>query len=197
MDHRELTAFFSRLDRSYFIDNENKEFAYLDEALPIGYGQTISQPSLVLEMTYRLALDETCRVLEIGTGSGYQTALLAEFSKEVCTIERIPELAEAAREKLDGLGYSNIHYKIGDGSEGWPEMAPFDRIIATAAAGRIPLELLDQLKNGGRMIIPVGPQGIQDLLLVTKDDMGLAHSTVIEKVMFVEFKGKYSWRSNR
>ncbi len=193
MDRRALTAFFNRLDRTFFIDNENKAYADLDQALPIGYGQTISQPSLVLEMTYRLAPDKSCKVLEIGTGSGYQTALLAEFSGEVCTVERIPELAEAARKKLEALGYANISYKVGDGSEGWAGKAPFDRIIATAAAGRIPDELTEQLKPGGRMIIPVGPQGLQDLMLITKDEHGAIQESVIEKVIFVEFKGKYGW----
>ena len=197
MDHKQLTVFFNKLDRAYFIDNENKAYAYLDQALPIGYGQTISQPSLVLEMTYRLDPDKSCKVLEVGTGSGYQTAILAEFAGEVCTIELIPELAAAAREKLEALGYKNICYKIGDGSRGWAEKAPFDRIIATAAAGRIPTELFEQLKPGGKMIIPVGPMGVQDLMMVTKDDNGIMHTMTIEQVMFVEFKGEYGWAAYR
>jgi len=115
MDDKAIAAFFHRLDRSFFIDNENKNWAYLDEALPIGYGQTISQPSLVLEMTCQLAPEKTDRVLEIGTGSGYQTALLAEFAGEVYTVERIGELARRAQERLAVLGYTNIFFKtVGD-----------------------------------------------------------------------------------
>jgi protein-L-isoaspartate(D-aspartate) O-methyltransferase len=194
MDCKALSKFFYKLDRAFFIDNENKEWANQDQALSIGYEQTISQPSLVLEMTSQLAPEKSSKVLEIGTGSGYQTALLAEFSGMVYTIERIPELAEKAKVKLEALGYSNIVYQTGDGSEGWQENGPFDRIIVTAAVGKIPLELIDQLKAEGRMIIPFGPQGLQDLLLITKDVNGQVHTVFLEKVIFVEFKGKYGWK---
>jgi protein-L-isoaspartate(D-aspartate) O-methyltransferase len=193
MDFAELSEFFRKLDRADFIDNECKELATLDCALPLGYGQTISQPSLVLEMTRQLDPEKDSSVLEIGTGSGYQTALLAEFSKTVYTIERIPELAQGAKARLDALGYTNIVYRIGDGSLGWPEHAPFDRIITTAAAGKIPAALIGQLAPEGRMIAPVGPQGVQDLLLITKDADGKVCSRSIEKVTFVEMKGKYGW----
>jgi protein-L-isoaspartate(D-aspartate) O-methyltransferase len=193
MDFNALLEFYNKLDRALFIDNEYKELACLDNALPIGHGQTISQPSLVLEMTYQLAPEKDSKVLEIGTGSGYQTALLAQFSGTAYTIERIPELAEKAKEKLDALGYSNIVYKIEDGSAGWLEYAPFDRIITTAAAGKMPQELIDQLKAGGRMIAPVGPQGTQDLLLITKDINGVVQNKSLGKVAFVEMKGKYGW----
>lgn len=195
MDIQSLLGFFVKLDRSIFIDNENKEMAFLDEALQIGHGQTISQPSLVLEMTYQLGIDKSLSVLEIGTGSGYQTALLAEFSGKVYTIEKIPELAHRARERLEALGYKNILYKIGDGSEGWQEYAPFDRIIATAAVGKMPVKLIAQLKEGGRIIIPSGPQGLQDLLLVQKDEHGNIVSKSLGKVRFVEFKGEYGWNN--
>jgi protein-L-isoaspartate(D-aspartate) O-methyltransferase len=193
MEFTELSDFFSGLDRAYFMDNENKELAYLDSALPIGWGQTISQPSLVLEMTRQLDPDKNGSVLEIGTCSGYQTALLAEFSGIVYTIERIPELARRAKERLDALGYANIVYRTGDGSLGWPEHAPFGRIITTAAAGEMPAALIGQLAPEGRMIAPVGPPGAQDLLLITKDTCGKAHVRSIEKVAFVEMKGKYGW----
>jgi len=193
MDDKAIAAFFHRLDRSFFIDNENKNWAYLDEALPIGYGQTISQPSLVLEMTCQLAPEKTDRVLEIGTGSGYQTALLAEFAGEVYTVERIGELARRAQERLAVLGYTNIFFKTGDGSAGWSESGPYDKIMATAAAERVPDELVDQLKPGGRLIIPVGSRGLQDLLLITRDINGAVRKKSIEKVVFVELKGKYGW----
>jgi protein-L-isoaspartate(D-aspartate) O-methyltransferase len=193
MDYLELKVFFLQLDRAFFIDNKNKEYAYLDTPLPIGYEQTISQPSLVLEMTYLLAPDKECKVLEIGTGSGYQTALLAEFSGQVYTVERIKELAEKAREKLTQLGYSNIAYKIGDGSQGWTENAPYDRIIVTAAAQETPPELIKQLKPGGKMVIPVGPRGMQELLLITKDQDGEINRQTVGEVRFVEMKGKYGW----
>ncbi|MDO8686339.1 MAG: protein-L-isoaspartate(D-aspartate) O-methyltransferase, partial [Clostridiales bacterium] len=142
----ELYKFYSNLDRSLFIDDEHsKPYAHYDSALPIEYGQTISQPSLVYSMTNYLDLKKTHHVLEIGTGSGYQTAFLSEFAAEVYTVERISKLAERAKERLQKLGYRNIHYKTGDGSEGWVGYSPYDRIIVTAAAGRIPLPLLKQL----------------------------------------------------
>lgn len=193
--NNELKKFFDKLDRAYFIDNEFKGCAYLDRALPIGYEQTISQPSLVLKMTEKLSLDKNCKVLEVGTGSGYQTAFLAEFAKEVYTIERIEELGSKAKEKLEGLGYKNIFYKIGDGSAGWPQYAPYDRIIVTAAAGKIPDELIDQLNVGGIMIIPVGPEGSQELKLINRDLNGNISTTTIGYVVFVEMKGKYGWKN--
>jgi len=188
-----LYEFFKKLDRSIFIDGEYKEYAHYDSALPIGHGQTISQPTLVYSMTAQLELDKDCRVLEIGTGSGYQTAFLAEFAKEVYTVERIEELSLRAQERLKALGYGNIRYKIGDGSEGWKEYAPFDRIIVTAAAGKIPDPLVEQLAPGGRMIIPVGNKGLQQLLLICKDDKGNVNTKHLENVIFVELKGKYGW----
>lgn len=193
MTNEKLYKFFKNLDRSFFIDNEFKSFAHVDRALPIGHEQTISQPSLVLKMTKVLSLNKNCRVLEIGTGSGYQTAFLAEFSKEVYTIERIKELSEGAKDKLDRLGYKNITYKIGDGSLGWSEHAPYNRIIVTAAAERVPDELLEQLGFDGIMIIPVGPQGSQELKRITRSKDGKLHSETITYVVFVEMKGKYGW----
>ena len=193
MDRQKLVEYYQKLDRAFFIDNENKAWASLDEALPIGYGQTISQPSLVLAMTAALDPEPASRVLEIGTGSGYQTALLARFSGEVYTVERIAALSLSARERLAQLGFSNIVFQVGDGSLGWSEFAPYDRIMVTAAAGHVPDELVDQLGPGGRMIIPVGPPGCQDLLLITKDQAGTIQKKAIEKVVFVELKGRYGW----
>jgi len=193
MGNQEVLEFAQHLDRSFFIDNENKAWANINEALPIGYGQTISQPSLVAQMSQLLCLDSDKSVLEIGTGSGYQTAILAHFSKHVYTVERIPELGNRARQRLDSLGYTNISYLIGDGSAGWREHAPYDKIIVTAAAGRIPEELIEQLGNRGIMIIPVGPPSLQELIMVTKDQEGKIFTQSIEYVRFVELKGKYGW----
>ena len=193
MDERALEAFYLQLDRSFFLDGDYKDFAKNDHPLPIGYGQTISQPSLVLEMTRLLAPDEDSKVLEIGTGSGYQTTLLAEFAKEVYTIERIEELSNRAQARLGALGYHNIHFKIGDGSEGWKEKAPFDRIMVTAAAGKRPVELIRQLNTRGRMVVPVGPPSMQVLLLITKDDQGNVSEERRGQVKFVEMVGNYGW----
>lgn len=187
---KEITAYFEEMDRSFFMD-ANKEFAGLDEALPIGYEQTISQPSLVLEMTIALDLQPNSKVLEIGTGSGFQTALLAEFSKTVYTVERIEPLHLRAKERLAEAGFSNIHYKLADGSLGWPEHAPYDRIMVTAAASEVPNELIEQLQNGGKMVIPVGSPQVQELRLIAKDENGKLSSKVLNKVIFVRLKGKY------
>lgn len=196
MEYQELMDFVKQLDRGFFLDAELRDLADLDEPLPIGFGQTISQPSLVWEMTFLLSPDKESRVLEIGTGSGYQTALLAQFSKEVYTIERIAELGQKARKRLEALGYTNITYRIGDGSEGWRAYAPFDRIIVTAAAEEVPKELLEQLNNGGTMIIPVGPSSVQELQFITKDLEGKIQNRTIEKVRFVELLGRYGWSSH-
>ncbi|MDD3840526.1 MAG: protein-L-isoaspartate(D-aspartate) O-methyltransferase [Clostridia bacterium] len=195
MLYKDLVDFANKLKRSFFIDNEFKKYADLDRALPIGHGQTISQPSLVLKMTFLLDLvqGKSSKVLEIGTGSGYQTALLAEFSGSVFTVERVKELSEEAQARLKQLGYSNIFYKVGDGSEGWIENAPYDRIMVTAAASKVPVELIDQLGAGGKMVIPVGPKHIQELQLITKDQDGKVHVQSNDMVSFVELKGKYGW----
>lgn len=193
MDDKALKEFFEQLDRSFFLEGTIKLAAYVNAPLSIGFGQTISQPSLVLFMTRILDPEKDSRVLEIGTGSGYQTALLAEFSKEVYTIEIIPQLSKKAKKRLDELNYTNIRYKIGDGSEGWSEHAPYDRIMVTAAAEVIPEELVEQLDENGRMIIPIGPREFQELQLITKDQSGNVKIEVIELVRFVEMVGKYGW----
>jgi len=197
MNDQEIIDFAGKLDRSFFIDNENKVLAGINEPLPIGYGQTISQPSLVVEMSQLLTPGKDRTVLEIGTGSGYQTAILAHFSKHVYTVERIPELGQSARTKLEALGYNNISYRIGDGSDGWSEHAPYDRIIVTAAAERMPQELLDQLKQNGIMVIPIGPRGLQQLMFVKKSPDGEIRTQSVEYVRFVEMKGKYGWSENK
>ncbi len=195
MEDNDLVRFYEKLDRSFFIDNACKGSASVDAPFPIGFGQTISQPSLVLEMTRLLDLNKGCRVLEIGTGSGYQTAFLAAFAKEVFTVERISIFLEKAKKRLGALGYDNIHFKMGDGSLGWSGNAPYDRIITTAAAKRLPDALIEQLKKGGKMIAPVGPQGCQDLLMISKDSIGAVSISSMGKVAFVELKGKYGWNS--
>lgn len=190
---QELVDFYRSLDRSLFLSNAMKPLARIDGPLPIGYEQTISQPSLVLQMTDLLELNPRCRVLEIGTGSGYQTAFLAHFSREVYTVERIPELAEIARTRLLELEYRNIFYRIGDGSAGWPEQAPFDRIMVTAAAGQTPKDLIKQLSRNGIMIVPIGPPGLQRLTRITRDKNGKIRHDDLLGVAFVELKGKYGW----
>lgn len=187
-----LHAFFATLDRSRFIDNQYKALSKLDRPLPIGCGQTISQPSLVVYMTEALKLDEAHRVLEIGTGSGYQSAFLAAFSHELYTVEVIPALSERAQEKLSALGYTNIHYRIGDGSEGWPEHAPYDRIMVTAAPKELPIALIQQLAVGGIMVLPVGHAGWQELKRITKTGDGTYAEEKLLDVAFVEMVGKYS-----
>jgi len=171
--------------RHAFVRRSEQSLAYADYPLPIGYDQTISQPYIVGFMTQALQLNHNSKVLEIGTGSGYQAAVCAEIAKEVYTIEIVKELAEISKKRLKELGYPNVFVKAGDGFFGWPEHAPFDAIIGTAAAGRIPEPLIEQLKTGGRMILPVGgPRDFQYLVLITKDEKG---SLVEKKVMPVRF----------
>jgi protein-L-isoaspartate(D-aspartate) O-methyltransferase len=191
MNERELYEFFNRLDRSFFLEGDAKSFADYDGPLSIGYGQTISQPSLVAYMTKMLDVRSNSNVLEIGTGSGYQTAFLAHFGKMVYTVERIGDLSEKAQKRLSLLGYNNIEYLIGDGSKGWIENAPFDRIMVTAAARHVPEALTDQLALGGIMIIPAGEGAVQSLLRVEKSSAGELIETELLKVRFVDLIGDY------
>lgn len=190
MDKEALKKYFHSLDRAYFLDESQHKEAAFDHPLPIGFGQTISQPTLVLKMTQLLDLEKNHKVLEIGTGSGYQTAILAEFAKEVYTVERIEELSNKAKKRLDGLGFGNINYKVGDGTYGWKEEAPFDRIMVTAAAVRLPKALTSQLAPGGKMVIPVGEETLQRLFLVEKDKEGYLHVESVEWVRFVSLIGE-------
>jgi protein-L-isoaspartate(D-aspartate) O-methyltransferase len=165
--------------------------AYANRPLPIGHGQTISQPYIVGYMTEKLAPKPDHRVLEVGTGSGYQAAVLAEIVEEVHTIEIIEPLARSARERLERLGYDNVEVSQGDGYFGLPEEEPFDTVIVTAAAGHIPPPLVDQLKPGGRMIIPVGPvYAVQTLILVNKDRNGEVTTEQLLPVRFVPMTGR-------
>jgi protein-L-isoaspartate(D-aspartate) O-methyltransferase len=167
-DTRVLEAMRS-VPRHLFIPSGSRSLAYEDHPVPIGQGQTISQPYMVAFMTQALELRGGERVLEIGTGSGYQTAILAELCREVFSIERIPELAAAAQSALANLGYMNIRLRVGDGSEGWPEHAPFDGILVAAAAPSIPQRLRDQLADNGVMVIPVGDwRRVQEILVARR-----------------------------
>lgn len=175
-----------RVKREEFVPRESKSQAYDNKPLPIGYGQTISQPYIVALMTELLSVDKDDRVLEIGTGSGYQAAVLAHIVERVYTIEIIEPLGKSARERLARLGYTNVEVKMADGYHGWAEHSPFDAIIVTAAADHIPPPLLKQLKNGGKMCIPVGqPYFTQVLKLVEKDEGGNIRVKDIIPVIFV------------
>lgn len=176
--------------RHLFVPETVRSSAYQDRPLPIGHGQTISQPYIVAFMTEQLDLAAGDRVLEVGTGSGYQAAVLAEIVDKVYTIEIIDELAREAREKLERLGYSSVKVKAGDGYFGWKEHAPFDAVIVTAAAGHLPPPLLDQLKPGGIICIPVGPvYQVQTLMLVRKDKDGAVTTEQLLPVRFVPMTG--------
>jgi protein-L-isoaspartate(D-aspartate) O-methyltransferase len=174
-----------RVDRSQFVTPGTEIYAWENRPLPIGYGQTISQPFIVALMTDLLELKPDHRVLELGTGSGYQAAVLSELAAEVYTIEIVPELAESAAKRLSALGYENVSVRSGDGWHGWAEAAPFDRIIVTAVGEEIPPALIEQLTVGGRMVMPIGPQhGGQNLTVIDKTESGLERTEVLP-VQFV------------
>jgi len=172
--------------RHLFVPPEFRSGAYEDRPLPIGYGQTISEPTIVGLMTELLVPRRSHRLLEIGTGSGYQAAVLSGLVKQVYTIEIIEALANAARARLESLGYSNVAVRAGDGYRGWPEAAPFDRIILTSAPPEVPRALVDQLKPGGRLVAPVGRSPFdQDLIVLDKDDAGRTKQRSVIPVRFV------------
>lgn len=186
-DSRVLKA-MGKVPRHEFVPADLSAFAYNDGALPLKMGQTISQPYIVAYMTQLLELEGSERVLEIGTGSGYQAAILAEIVPEVYTIEILPELGEQAEAVLKRLGYENIHFRIGDGYVGWSEYAPFDRIIVTAAPRKVPQPLIDQLEEGGLLVCPVGRPD-QDLIVLRKGKDGVTRRSTIP-VRFVPMTGK-------
>jgi protein-L-isoaspartate(D-aspartate) O-methyltransferase len=179
-----------RIPRHLFVPEDKRRFAYEDRPLPIGYGQTISQPYIVALMTDLLAVDDDDVILEIGTGSGYQAAVLSPLAKRVYTIEIVPALAVAAGKRLRRLGFDNVTVRQGDGYYGWREYAPFDGIVVTAAASHIPPPLIEQLSRGGRMIIPVGgPFFVQRLIMIEKHLDGTVTSRHLLPVRFVPLTG--------
>ena len=192
-DERVLQA-MERVPREFFVPEEYRSQAYEDIPLPIGEGQTISQPFIVALMTSALELRETDKVLEVGTGSGYQAAVLAELVPRgrVVTVERIPSLAERARERLQALGYRNVDVKVVCDTLGWPDEAPYDAIIVTAASPRVPRALLDQLGDGGRMVLPVGPMEEQELVKVVRDGDQF-RMKLLGGVRFVPLIGPEAW----
>ncbi len=191
-----VLAAMVRVPRHRFVPDALSGAAYDDGPLPVGNGQTISQPFIVALMTEAVGLHRTARVLEVGTGSGYQTAVLAELVREVHTIERLPDLAAAARERLDALGYGAVHYQVGDGSLGWPEQAPFDAIIVTAAAPDVPSALLGQLADGGRLVAPVGGPVEQELIVQTRQGARLV-TRRLGPVRFVPLLGAQGFGPER
>jgi protein-L-isoaspartate(D-aspartate) O-methyltransferase len=191
-DPRVLEAFES-VPREEFVPPEYRSQAYDDCALPLSQGQTISQPYIVALMTEALALDGDECVLEIGTGSGYQAAILSRLCRRVVTVERLPELSAAARRVLEALGCDNVECLVGDGTLGVPEDAPYEGIIVTAAAPRIPPPLYEQLAEGGRLAIPTGDESIQELIVVTKTATG-PRSEVVCGCRFVKLIGEEGWK---
>ncbi|MGI6457252.1 MAG: protein-L-isoaspartate(D-aspartate) O-methyltransferase [bacterium] len=190
-DKRVLDA-LRKVERHKFVPASIQPIAYQDSALPIGEDQTISQPYIVASMTELLDPKPTDKVLEIGTGSGYQAAVLGELVQDVYTIEIVESLGERAGKLLQELGYDNVHVRIGDGYKGWPQQAPFDKVIVTAAPDKIPQPLIDQLKVGGRMVIPVG-ESYQELYLITKTENGITKE-VKYPVRFVPMTGEIQRR---
>ena len=187
-DARVLAA-MRRVPRHELVPEAEREYAYDDGPLPIGEGQTISQPYIVAAMSEAAALRGDERVLEVGTGSGYQAAVLAELAREVYTIELEPELAARAKRDLTRLGYEKVHTRTGDGYRGWPEAAPFDAILVTAAPDHVPPDLEAQLRVGGRLVIPVGDSADQELWLFTKTERGLERKRLMP-VRFVPLRGE-------
>lgn len=188
-----LLAAFEAVPRHLFVPDEYRHHAYADGPLPIGCGQTISQPYIVAFMTHLLELTGRERVLEVGTGSGYQAAILSRLAAEVHTVEMIPELFERAQERLAALGCGNVHCHLADGSLGWEEAAPYDGILVSAAAPAAPPTLLSQLAEGGRLVLPVGGRGYQELEIWKKEKGEFTCRSSLG-VAFVPLRGKHGWK---
>ncbi len=192
IENRLVLEALKKVPRHVFVPPDYSDSAYADRPLPIGLGQTISQPYMVAIMTETMNLEGHEKVLEVGTGSGYQAAILAEIVDHVVSLERVPELADAAAERLRELGYANVEIHLGDGSEGYAARAPYDAIVVTAGAPEIPGVLVDQLADGGRLIIPVGNSFQQTLTRVTVRD-GERKTEKLEGCVFVPLIGKFGW----
>ncbi len=189
---RRVLEVMGALPRERFVPASERSSAYYDGALPIGEEQTISQPFVVAHMTELLALQGDETVLEVGTGSGYQTAVLGKLAAQVFTVERIANLSQRAERILAELKIDNVHFHVGDGSLGWPEHAPYDAILVTCAAPQLPAPLLEQLADGGRMVTPVGPRGYQDLVRVVRKGDAFDEER-LSPVAFVPLIGQYGW----
>ncbi len=190
-DPRVLEA-VRKVPRHLFVEEALRDRAYLDKALPIGEKQTISQPYMVAAMSEALELTERDRVLEIGTGSGYQTAILAELAESVFSVERLASFVPAARQRLESLGSYNVLIKVGDGTIGWSEHAPYDAILVTAAAPQLPRPLLEQLRVGGRLVVPMGPEESQTLMRIRRGVEGF-HEEALGECRFVKLIGRHGW----
>jgi protein-L-isoaspartate(D-aspartate) O-methyltransferase len=192
-DERVLTA-MRKIPRHLFVKDHLRSQAYGDHALPIGAAQTISQPYIVARMTEMLEVGPEHSVLEIGTGSGYQTAILAALARRVYSLERIPDLAQAAIPRMRQLGYDNVKIQVFDGTVGWSEWAPYDRILVTAGAPKVPEPLLGQLAPGGALLVPEGPRNLQRLVLYRKSPRGEIRRREGEEVAFVPLLGRHGWK---
>ena len=190
-DERVLAA-MRRVPRHLFVQEALRDRAYGDHPLPIGEEQTISQPYIVGLMTSLLELTGREKVLDVGTGSGYQTAVLAVLARRVCSIERLPRLAERARATLEALGYDNVWVRVGNGALGWPDEAPFDRILVAAGGPAVPPPLFQQLVEGGRLVLPIGDAENQTLTVVD-NDRGRMRTRAVGDCKFVKLVGKYAW----
>ncbi|MEA2604615.1 MAG: protein-L-isoaspartate(D-aspartate) O-methyltransferase [Acidobacteriota bacterium] len=192
-DERVLTA-MRKIPRHLFVKDHLRSQAYGDHALPIGAAQTISQPYIVARMSELLEVGPEHSVLEIGTGSGYQTAILAALARRVYSLERIPDLAQAAIPRMRQLGYDNVKIQVFDGTVGWSEWAPYDRILVTAGAPKVPEPLLGQLAPGGALLVPEGPRNLQRLVLYRKSPRGEIRRREGEEVAFVPLLGRHGWK---
>jgi protein-L-isoaspartate(D-aspartate) O-methyltransferase len=190
---RRVLAVMGSVPRHCFIPADDLAWAYADGPIPIGYGQTISQPYIVALMTELLELDPTDRVLEVGGGCGYQAAVLGELVQEVHSVEVIPELARQEEKTLTGLGYTHVHVHSGDGSQGWPEAAPYNRILVAAGAPEVPQPLLDQLAEEGLLVIPVGSRNVQQLEVWKRSGKEFNRRVSLE-VCFVPLHGQFGWK---
>jgi protein-L-isoaspartate(D-aspartate) O-methyltransferase len=191
-DERVLEA-MREVPRHRFVPEDMWDMAYRDTPLPIGHGQTISQPYIVAYMTQALHLTPDDRVLEVGTGSGYQVAILSRLTNQIYTVERVDELSKCAEQIVQELGYDNVTFHVGDGGYGWPEEAPFDAIIVTAAAPEVPQPLIAQLADGASLVAPIGPAGYQELVRLTKQGEGTKVDHLVP-VAFVPLVGEHGWR---